>query len=99
MKLPTFAGDILRWPEFWEMFSSSVDQQAIDYVYKFNYLVSCLKDDARKAVSGISITAANYSTAVRTLHEKCGRRDVSVDMLYSKLQHLRPASSSKLADF
>ena len=99
MKLPTFAGGILRWPEFWEMFSASVDQQAIDDVNKCNYLVSCLKDDAQKAVSGISITAANYSTAVRILQEKFVRQDVIVDMLYAKLQLLRPASSSKLADF
>ena len=38
LNLPNFDGNILKWPEFWDVFESSVDKQNISDVAKFNYL-------------------------------------------------------------
>jgi len=38
LHLPTFDGYILKWPEFWDIYESSVHRQDIPNVSKFNYL-------------------------------------------------------------
>lgn len=42
LSLPTFDGDLLAWPDFWDMFSASVDAQPLPHMSKFTYLKSSL---------------------------------------------------------
>ena len=97
LQLPTFDGELLQWPDYWDMFQSSVHCQDIPDVTKFNYLKSTLKGAAAKAVAGIAVTGENYLDAVSTLREKFGKKEIIIAALYSKLQHL-PAASNKYAD-
>ena len=46
LQLLTFSGDIQQWPEFWDMFNSSVHEQILPKVSKFSYLKGVLKDSA-----------------------------------------------------
>ena len=55
LQLLTFSGDI-QWPEFWDMFNSSVHEQNLPKVSKFSYLKEVLKGSAAAAISGISVT-------------------------------------------
>ena len=41
-------------------------------VEKFNYLVSVLEHSAHDAISGLSLTAANYKEAIATLRKRFG---------------------------
>ena len=77
LELPTFNGNVLDWPDFWERFSTSVDQQQLPDVAKFNYLKSRLNGSAAQVIDGMVVTGANYGSAVRILKEKFGRTDLA----------------------
>ena len=74
-QLPSFDGNIQQWTEFWEMFSTDVDQQNLYKISKFTYLKGILKGAAATAISGIAITSDNYDLAVTLLKERFGRPD------------------------
>jgi len=42
LQLPNFDGNILKWPEFWDVFESSMDKHNIARVSKFSYLKGAL---------------------------------------------------------
>ena len=93
LQLPNFDGNILKWPEFWDVFESSVDKQNIAKVSKFGYLKGALRGAAFTAISGIALTNDNYDVAVTLLKQKFGRPDCIIEMLYAKLQHLSTSST------
>ena len=78
LQLPTFDGELLQWPDYWNMFEPSVHCQDIPDVTKFNYLRSTLKGAAAKAVAGIAVTGENYLDAVSTLREKFGKKEIII---------------------
>ena len=71
LSLKTFNGDLTTWTTFWDTFESSIhnntDLSAID---KFNYLNSLLEGNAATAVSGLTLSSANYDEAVVILTKK-----------------------------
>ena len=88
LTLPSFSGKVIEWPEFWERFQSSIDNQPIADVSKFSYLKSCLSGDAAKAIAGISLTSANYTTVKDLLKTKYGSAEIIIASLYSRLEAL-----------
>ena len=56
-------------------------------ITKFSYLLSLLKSEARMAVQGLSLTAANYRTACDILGKRYGRPE-RIIILFSHLQEL-----------
>jgi len=76
MKLPKlvlrpFSGDITAWTIFWESYASAVhDNAGLSDIDKFNYLNLLLTGTAREAISGLSLTSANYQEAIAIL-KKC----------------------------
>ncbi|XP_065191900.1 uncharacterized protein LOC135822992 [Sycon ciliatum] len=97
LSLPSFSGDILDWPVFWDMYVASVDSQQLPNVTKFTYLKSSLKGSACRLIAGIAVTDQNYPVALKTLQDEFGRADVIITKLYHKLQHM-PASTSSHSD-
>ena len=73
MQLPNFDGNVLKCPEFWDVFESSVDGQNISDVVKFSYLKGVLRGTAFMAISGILLTNENYSVDVAILKQKFGK--------------------------
>ena len=72
--LPKFRGDVTKWSSFWDSFRSAVHENAaISPVEKFNYLNSLLEGPASRAIQGLSLTDANYRSAVEILQERFGR--------------------------
>ena len=73
MKLPKltirpFNGDLTAWTTFWDSFEAAIHRNdELSDIDKFNYLRSLLEHTAREAISGFSLTSANYGEAISIL--------------------------------
>ena len=79
LQLPNFDDTILKWPEFWDIYESSVHRQDIPKVVKYSYLKGVLHGSAASAVTGVSVTNDGYDVAIRILHEKFGNKEGIID--------------------
>ena len=72
--LPRFRGDVTKWTSFWDSYKTAVhENMAISPIDKFNYLNSLLEGPASRSIQGLSLTEANYKSAIEILHERFGR--------------------------
>ena len=63
-----FDEDITLWTTFWYSYKSAIHANtSLTDVDKFNYLRSLLRGTAREAVSGLTLTGANYDEAITVL--------------------------------
>ena len=96
--MPNFDGNILRWPEFWDIYESSVHRQDIPKVVKYSYLKGVLHGSAASAITGVPITNEGYDVAIQILQEKFGNKEEAiVEASYARLQRL-PTVSNKFSD-
>ena len=71
LQLPSFSGSYTEWNSFRDLFTASVDSNAqLSNSEKLNYLRACVKGDAAKVISSLTITDANYSIAQRLLTDR-----------------------------
>ena len=71
--LPKFHGDVTNWPPFWDVFKTAVhENNEISKIDKFNYLNSLLEGAVAMTIQGLSLTEANYSSAVELLQTRFG---------------------------
>ena len=90
LQLPVFDGSLQHWQEFWDVYKATIhDQQTLPAVSKFSYLKSVLKGSVLSAIAEISITSENYSSVIKFLQERFGRKEAIVESLYSKVQNLQ----------
>ena len=102
LTLPTFSGDTLQWLSFWDSFSSAVhSNRSLSDVQKFNYLRAQLQGSALSCISGLSITALNYSKAVDLLKSRFGQPHKVISAHMSSLMNLAHprATASSLRTF
>ena len=103
MKLPKtdlrkFSGDVLDWPEFWDIFRVAVhDNIDIPPVQKFVYLKSLLTGEAAGYVANFKTEEANYELAVERLQSRYGKDDVQWNRLMTKLADMKPIDQSNKA--
>ena len=103
MKLPKtdlrkFSGDVLDWPEFWDIFRVAVhDNPEIPPVQKFVYLKSLLTGEAAGYVANIKTEEANYDVAVQRLQSRYGKDEVQRNRLMTKLADMKPLEQSNKA--
>ena len=72
--LQKFRGNVTNWKPFWKSFKAAVhDNGSISKVDKMNYLFSHLEGAAARSVQGLTLTEANYDTAIAILEERFGR--------------------------
>lgn len=94
LEMTRFDGNILRWHEFWDQFSSAIESRdKMSDVDKLSYLCSLIEGDAKRAIEGLDITNANYKIAVDRLTERFGKKGSLVDSHYAALQRM-PKSTS-----
>ena len=99
LKLPkfdmlSFSGDKLKWDEFWDSFESAIHKnKKLPKIEKFNYLKSKLSGDAQKAISGLPLSNDNYDIAIDILKTRFGRDQELVDLHYTQLINLQPATN------
>lgn len=89
LKLVKFHGEVSRWYEFWDRFSSSVHRKNLKGVDKLAYLNGCLEGIAKEAIEGLETTDANYEVALKILQERFGRRAIVIDNHYIELYKLK----------
>ena len=68
MSLAKFKGDVTAWVSFWDSFKSAVhENNEISKIDKFIYLHSLLEGAAALTIQGLSLTEANYDSAIELL--------------------------------
>lgn len=94
LNLPLFDGDILQWQQFWDHFSSNIDQRNISDVDKLLYLKSSVRGEAKKTIDGFETTNKNYQIAVTTLKERFGKESRIIDAHYAALYRIQAADNT-----
>ncbi|XP_075157941.1 uncharacterized protein LOC142231207 [Haematobia irritans] len=75
LQLSKFGGQYKQWLDFYNMFSVLVDQnESLSNVEKFQYLRSCLEDDAAQLVHSLEVTDSNYQMALELLSSRYGNK-------------------------
>jgi len=72
--VPEFSGDVLKWDEFFELFTTAVDSQNISNTEKFQFLKQSLKGEAVNTICGLPLTSDNYVNALELLKSRYGSR-------------------------
>ena len=71
LSLTCFNGDLVKWPTFWDSYKSAIhNNDELAEVDNFNYLRSLLECRALDAISGLTLSAANYKEVVEILQKK-----------------------------
>ncbi|XP_065899645.1 uncharacterized protein [Dysidea avara] len=92
--MPSYAGDPLKWKEFWDMFEASVHKEKrYANIDKFTYLKSKLSGDALEAIGGYQLSNENYLVVIDVLKKRFGNKQVVIDAYYHNLSHLPVATN------
>ncbi|KAH7947894.1 hypothetical protein HPB52_016545 [Rhipicephalus sanguineus] len=96
LQVPTYAGDLRQWREFWDHYSATIHKNSeLPPIEKFKYLLTYLTGAAKRAIKGIRLADNNYDIAVKTLKERFGRQELLVNEHIEQLLALSPVRSSK----
>ena len=83
------------WPSFWDSYESTIhNNKDLADIDKFNYLNSLLQRSAREAVSGLTLTAANYHEAITILKKRFGSKQQIIGKHMDILLNVEPVTSS-----
>lgn len=86
LQIPKFNGNTTAWLDFWNQFEHSIQQnESINKIEKFVYLKSLLEYKALDAVSGFTLSEANYDNAIEILKQRFGRTDLVISAHVQKL--------------
>ena len=94
LSLKKFNGDLTKWTTFWDTFESAVhNNSSLTTIDKFNYLHSLLESIASDAISGLTLTSANYEEAICVLKKRFGNKQLIVNRHMDLLLNLDPVTS------
>ena len=94
LQLRPFSGNLTQWTSFWDSFETAVHNNTqLSEIEKFNYLNSLLEHTAKEAISGFSLTAANYHQAISVLKKRFGGKQQIVDKHLEVLFNTDPVVS------
>ena len=78
--LKKFNGDLTKWATFWDTFELPVhNNPALTDVDRFNYLSSLLESTAADAISGLTLTSANYKEVIGVLKKRFGNKQLNIN--------------------
>lgn len=78
LTIQPFKGDLTTWITFWDSYKAAIhENSSLSEIDKFNYLRSLLQGSALEAVSGLTLTAANYNEAVGILEKRFGNKQLN----------------------
>ena len=72
LQISKYAGEPLRWREFWEQFDGNIHSSSLEATVKFSYLRELLVGRAAAVIRGLSLTASNYKVAIKLLNQEFG---------------------------
>ncbi|PIC35391.1 hypothetical protein B9Z55_014768 [Caenorhabditis nigoni] len=88
MKIPTFSGDISKFLEFRDSFTSTMRLIQVDDLSKLHYLKSSLEGEPEELLRSLPIISSNYEIAMKILEEQYGGQVRIKHNLLSKLSDL-----------
>lgn len=95
LTMQPFKGDLTTWTTFWDSYKAAIhDNASLSDIDKFNYLRSLLQGSALEAVSGLTLTAANYKEAISVLQKRFGNKQQIVAKHMDILLNIDPVASS-----
>ena len=81
--------------EFWDSFKSSVHENtSLSPTDKFNYLRTLIEEPVYSAIAGLSLTEANYETALELLKKRYGKRQTIKDSHIDAILKIEPLQNS-----
>ena len=96
LSLPHFNGDVTKWTTFWDSFESAIHNNVeLTDVDKFNYLRSLLDRSARDAISGLTLSSANYKEAIDVLKKRFGNKQSIISKRMELLLAVEAVSSDQ----
>jgi len=94
--LPKFAGEIIQFQTFWESFTSAVHSNPdLSVIDKFNYLKGLVEGPAASAIQGLTLTEANYATALEILKDRFGKKQTIIAAHMEELVKLPSCNRDK----
>ena len=91
-----FNGELKAWTTFWDSFEAAIHKNGeLSDVDKFNYLRSLLEHTAREAISGLSLTSADYGEAISILKKRFGSKQQIVNKHMDVLLNVDPVTSAQ----
>ena len=95
LTIQPFKGDLTTWTTFWDSYKAAIhDNASLSDIDKFNYLRSLLQGSALDAVSGLTLTAANYKEGISVLERRFGNKQQIVAKHMDILLNVDPVTSS-----
>ena len=93
LKLNSFDGNPLEWPEWSSMFFATIDKRTFLDSDKKSHLKTLLRGKGKSAISGMGNSGQFYSAAWRIQERNFGRPHVIID---AQLESLRKANQVRL---
>lgn len=80
LTIKPFNGRLTAWTPFWDSFNSAIHENPeLSKVDKFNYLRSMVTHSALEAISGLTLTGANYDEAIEILRKRFGNKQLIIN--------------------
>ena len=77
--VPTFDGNVLEFPTFWDTVVPLVHENSkVSKFYKLNYLKSAMKGSSAEVLNSFPSTAESFELAVAVLQKRYGKNQISV---------------------
>ena len=86
--------DLTTWTTFWDSFKAAINENdSLTDIDKINYLRGLLQHTALKAISGLTLTSANYREALVILQKRFGNKPLIVAKYMDALMHVEAVTS------
>ena len=86
-----FYGEAHKFQEFWDSFRSSVhDNPSLSPIDKLNYLRTLIENPAYSTIAGLSLTEANYETALELLQKRYGQKQTIINSHIDTILKIQP---------
>ena len=91
LKLPTFDGNIVKYPKFIQSFKTTFDPLPISDTRRLLYLQSYVTGEAAAEIDNLQPIDSNYKIVLAALDKKYNEKDQVIAALYQKLQEIPSA--------
>ena len=96
LQLAKYNGDPKKWQEWYDSYESAIhENEAIPPAHKLRHLKTLLEGPAAAAISGLTLTAANYSEAISVLKSRFAQKEAIIDAHMEALLNIPAISSEK----
>ena len=92
--IKSFGGNVTAWTTFWDSYNATIhENNELSNIERFSYLRSLLTHGAAEAMSGLTLTYANYKEDVQILTKLYGNKQQIVNKHLEQLLCIDAVSS------